>query len=173
MDETKMESAVTALADSMTEDADANAPQESDVTADQLMQERAPQKEQAQDQPEKEEGQSPEDARAAEIRSGMQELFDAGWPLETLQAFSKDENVLKAIAGGKSVAQAANAYAVRMMRAEQEEKPHAKTGVPSVRRASASDAKPVMSIDDMDDKQFEEFSRRARQAAMEGKKVRM
>ena len=47
MDETKMESAVTALADSMTEDADANAQQESDVTADQLMQEQAPQEEQA------------------------------------------------------------------------------------------------------------------------------
>ena len=173
MDETKMESAVTALADSMTEDTDANAPQESDVTADQLMQEQAPQEEQTQDQTEKEESQSPEDARAAEIRSGMQELFDAGWPLETLQAFSKDDAVLKAIANGKSVAQAANAYAIRLMNAGQEAKPHAKTGVPSVRKAASSDVKPTMSIDDMDDKQFDAFSRLARQAAMEGKKVRM
>ncbi|MGN0776024.1 MAG: hypothetical protein ACI4MM_05025 [Candidatus Ventricola sp.] len=172
MDETKMESEITALADSLTEDTDTDA-QESDVTSEQLMEEEAPHEEQAQDQPEKEVSQSPEDARAAEIRSGVQDLFDAGWPLETLQAFSKDEAVLNAIAGGKSVAQAANAYAMRMMSAGQEAKPHVKTGVPSVRKAASSDAKPTMSIADMDDKQFEAFSRRAQQAAMEGKKVRM
>lgn len=187
-----IESAATALANSMVVDENAAANAE-DVLAQQLMTEGegepegAPAGEQtregqqadepageAQTEGEDQQAQpTPEEARHAEIREGIRALIDASWTDEMLSGFAEDAQARADVAAGKSVAAAANAYAMRVLAAGGAQKAHGKSGVPSIRKAAASDAKPVKSIEDMSDAEFDAFSRKAKELANEGKKVRM
>ena len=195
-----IESAATALANSMVVDESAAANAE-DVLAQQLMTEpegsaQSNPQGNPEDNPEGEaaqEGQqadntageaqvegktqesqpTPEEARQTEIRDGIRALFDAGWTAELLGSFAEDEQARADVAAGKSVSAAANAYAMRVLVAGGAQKARSKSGVPSIRKAAASDAKPVKSIEDMSDAEFDAFSRKAKELANEGKKVRM
>jgi hypothetical protein len=112
----------------------------------------------------------PEEARKSSIQSGIQALFEDGWTAEELTAFSQDAQVRADIAAGKDVLRAANAYSRR-----QQVKPmaQAKRGVPTVTTAATAGVKDSNRIADMSDKEFDEFSRRATEAAMAGKKVKI
>lgn len=109
------------------------------------------------------------------IMEGIRTLHADGWTPEELTVFSQDENARADIAGGKTVMQAANAYMLRMMRAGAGQKgaPAAKASVPTFRQSAAGGAKQPMTIDDMTDEQFDAFSKRARELAQMGKRVKM
>ena len=65
----------------------------------------------------------------------------------------------------------ANAYLMRQMQAEKSA--GGKRGVGTIKSATTAGVNNGNRIEDMTDKQFEEFSRRAYEAAMSGKKVKM
>ena len=97
---------------------------------------------------EMEQEQPEEESREADeadeaIRAGLAELFEDGWTT------------------------AACAYLRRSMAA-----PH-RYGVPTARTTAAGSVKPDNRIEHMTDRQFDAFSRRARAAMMEGRKVRI
>lgn len=115
--------------------------------------------------------------RQTEIESGIRDLFEnAGWSIEMLQAFSEDAKARSDIAAGRSVAAAANAYAMRLLAGaagKAPEKSGGKRGVPGIHRPAASETRTELSIDDLTDEQFDAFSKRAQELMKEGKKVRM
>ena len=131
--------------------------------------EPAQQEEPAQESPAQQEP-TPEEARNAAIKSGIAALFEDGWTAEELTAFSQDAQVRADIAAGKDVLRAANAYSRRM---QVKTMAQAKRGVPTVTTAATAGVKDSSRIADMSDKDFEEFSRRATEAAMSGKKVKI
>ena len=121
---------------------------------------------------EEEETQNPEesretDERIAEIRAGLAELFEDGWTTAEMAAFTQDETVREEVAMGHSVARAACAYLRRGMAAPR------RYSVPTARTTAAGSIRPDNRIEHMTDRQFDAFSRRARAAMMEGKKVKM
>lgn len=126
----------------------------------------------AEEQPAEEEEQaSPEQAQENAIRSGISALFEDGWTADELTAFSKDAKARADIKAGKDFMRVANAYLMRQTRAE---KPAGgKRGVGTIKSATTAGVNNGNRIEDMTDKQFEEFSRLAYEAAMSGKKVKM
>ena len=126
----------------------------------------------AEEQPAEEEEQiSPEQAQRNAIQSGISALFEDGWTADELTAFSKDAKARADIKAGKDFMRVANAYLMRQMQAE---KPAGgKCGVGTIKSATTAGVNNSNRIEDMTDKQFEEFSRRAYEAAMSGKKVKM
>ena len=126
----------------------------------------------AEEQPAEEEEQiSPEQAQRNAIQSGISALFEDGWTADELTAFSKDAKARADIKAGKDFMRVANAYLMRQMQAE---KPAGgKRGVGTIKSATTAGVNNCNRIEDMTDKQFEEFSRRAYEAAMSGKKVKM
>lgn len=129
--------------------------------------EPAPQQEEpAQDEPE----QTPEQAQRAAIEKGLHVLFEDGWTEEDLTAFANDETVRADIKAGKDIMRAAAAYERRQRSAMKET---GKKSVPTVKTASpgrktGTDAERIKA---MSKKEFAEFSRRAEQAAKQGKRV--
>lgn len=156
-----------------------NPAQEAEVTADELLDQlnSEPVPEQPAEEPEQTEEQeeelSPEEARTAQITSGLQALIDAGWSKEELGAFVADAAVKQDIAGGKSVEQATIAYLHRAMRAQSATKPAAKKGVPTFRNAATAGAKEQNRIETMSDEEFARFSDRMYEEAMGGKRIRL
>ena len=125
----------------------------------------------AEEQPAEEEQASPEQAQRNAIQSGISALFEDGWTADELAAFSKDAKARADIKAGKDFMRVANAYLMRQMQAE---KPAGgKRGVGTIKSATTAGVNNGNRIEDMTDKQFEEFSRRAYEAAMSGKKVKM
>ena len=125
----------------------------------------------AEDQPAEEEQVSPEQAQRNAIQSGITALYEDGWTEDELTAFSKDAKARADIKAGKDFMRVANAYLMRQMQAE---KPAGgKRGVGTIKSATTAGVNNGNRIEDMTDKQFEEFSRRAYEAAMSGKKVKM
>ena len=117
-----------------------------------------------------EDGAQEESELVASVREGIAELFEDGWTAQELLAFSQDEGARRAIADGHSVARAACAY----LRAQAAHSVVArKRGVPTVRRASAGADGGESRIEHMTDEQFDAFSRRAKEAMMAGRKVRL
>ena len=110
--------------------------------------------------------QAEADERMSDIREGIGELFEDGWTAAELAALSQDETAREAIAAGKSVARAACAY----LRAKGAAK---KRGVPTARAIAAGEHEASGASERMTDEEFDAFSRKARLAMMEGKKVRM
>lgn len=187
-----IESTATALANSLV--VDETPASETDMLAEQLMTEPEPAAQgEAQPQTETQEAagaaettepegsagegaahqeETPEAARMTAIKDGIRALNSAGWGVETLTAFAADEQVRADIAAGKSVAEAANAYAARVM-AGGKAASKGKSGPPAIHRAAAAEAKPQLSIDDMTDEQFDAFSKKARELAQMGHRVRM
>lgn len=181
-----IESTAAALANSMV--ADETPASETDVLAEQLMTEPEPaaqeetQTEAEPTEPAEQEGgaeenaaqqeETPEAARTTAIKAGIRGLYAAGWAVEMLTAFANDEQARADIAAGKSVAEAANAYAARVMTGGKAAS-KGKSGPPAIHRAAAAEAKPQLSIDEMTDAQFDAFSKRARELAQMGHRVRM
>ena len=125
----------------------------------------------AEEQPAEEEQASPEPAQRNAIQSGITALYEEGWTEDELTAFSKDAKARADIKAGKDFMRVANAYLMRQMQAE---KPAGgKRGVGTIKSATTAGVNNGNRIEDMTDKQFEEFSRRAYEAAMSGKKVKM
>ena len=123
------------------------------------------------EQPAEEEQVSPEQAQRNAIQSGITALYEDGWTEDELTAFSKDAKARADIKAGKDFMRVAKAYLMRQMQAE---KPAGgKRGVGTIKSATTAGVNNGNRIEDMTDKQFEEFSRRAYEAAMSGKKVKM
>ena len=116
------------------------------------------------------EAQEAQELEAA-IREGIGMLFEDGWTGEELAALSQDEGVRAEIAQGRDLIRAAAAYLKRQM-AAMHQMPR-RRGVPVTRASAAGHVAQGDRIEEMSDAQFEEFSRRARAAAMMGKKVKM
>ena len=132
---------------------------ENEVTVDELEENLT--EEMEQEQPEE------ESREADEAMEGLAELFEDGWTTAEMAAFTQDEQVRGEIAMGHGVQRAACAYLRRSMAA-----PH-RYGVPTARTTAAGSVKPDNRIEHMTDRQFDAFSRRARAAMMEGRKVRI
>ena len=116
--------------------------------------------------------QSPEEARKAAISAGLTALAEEGVTSEELLAFSQDEGAKKDIKAGKDVIRAFMAYSRRKASAEKTETaPEAKKAVPTVRAQGTAETVERNTIKTMSKKEFAEFSQRAREAALEGKKV--
>ena len=107
----------------------------------------------------------------AEIREGIGMLFEDGWTGEELGRLSQDEGVRADIAQGKDLIRAAAAYLKRQLAAMQQIP--RRRGVPVTRASAAGHVAQGDRIEEMSDAQFDEFSRKARAAAMMGRKVRM
>lgn len=107
----------------------------------------------------------------AQIREGIGMLFEDGWTGEELTALSQDEGVRSDVAQGKDLIRAAAAYLRRQMQAMQQIP--RRRGVPVSRTSAAGRVAERDRIEEMSDAQFDEFSRRARAAAMMGRKVKM
>ena len=116
------------------------------------------------------EAQEAQELEAA-IREGIGMLFEDGWTGEELAALSQDEGVRAEIAQGRDLIRAAAAYLKRQLAAMQQAP--RKRGVPVTRASAAGHVAQGDRIEEMSDAQFDEFSRRARAAAMMGRKVRM
>ncbi|MBE5798986.1 MAG: hypothetical protein E7321_03435 [Clostridiales bacterium] len=116
------------------------------------------------------EAQEAQELEAA-IREGIGMLFEDGWTGEELMALSQDEGVRGDVAQGKDLIRAAAAYLRRKM-AMMTQAPR-RRGVPVTRASAAGQVAQTDQIDAMSDAQFDEFSKKARAAAMMGKKVRM
>ena len=107
----------------------------------------------------------------AQIREGIGMLFEDGWTGEELAALSQDEGVRADVAQGKDLIRAAAAYLRRQM-AAMAQVPR-RRGVPVARTSAAGNVAQRDRIEEMSDAQFDEFSKKARAAAMMGRKVRM
>ena len=109
------------------------------------------------------------DELIAEIRQGLGELFEDGWTTHELDAMTQDEGVRQEIANGHGVVRAACGYLKRMLAAAAARK----GPVPITRTTAAGAARPGSAIEQMSDREFAAFSKRAQEAMMMGKKVRM
>ena len=116
------------------------------------------------------EAQEAQEQEAA-IREGIGMLFEDGWTGEELTALSQDEGVRADVAQGKDLIRAAAAYLKRQLAAMQH-MPR-RRGVPVTRASAAGHAPQGDPIEAMSDAEFDAFSRRARAAAMMGRKVKM
>jgi len=106
----------------------------------------------------------------SDIREGIGMLFEDGWTGEELARLSQDDGVRADVAQGKDLIRAAAAYLRREM-AAMRQAPR-RRGVPVTRASAAGHVAQSDRIEEMSDAQFEEFSRKARSAAMRGRRVK-
>jgi hypothetical protein len=143
-----------------------------EMEADQLMEEEAHPTEPEEPEAEAETKEETTDDRKAQYTSALREMAQCGFTREELEGISRDEDVHKDLAAGKSLWAAAMAY--RSRNTAQEQKP-AKRAVPNVRRASAEKRLDEDNLSDkinrMSSKEFAEFAARAENAAMSGRRV--
>ena len=81
---------------------------------------------------------------------------------------TQDEGVKREIASGHGVVRAACGYLKRML-----ETAAARKGNVPIARTAAGAVRPGSAIEQMSDREFAAFSKRAQEAMMAGKKVRM
>lgn len=131
--------------------------------------------ENAEQEPEQQaEEPSAEEARKAEMSDGLHKLYDVGWTVEELEAFSQDAQAREDIQkNGKTILQAARAYERRLRTADKAEAKPAKRGVPTMRTASNSGASGHDQIAEMSDKEFDAFYKQAMSDSLAGKKRRL
>lgn len=116
--------------------------------------------------------QSPEEVRKAAIREGINSLKEEGVTSEELLAFSNDEAARKDVQAGKDVVRAFMAYTRRQASAVKGAPEAAqKKSVPTVKSQSTAEPAARGGIKGMSSKEFAELSKRAREAAMMGRKV--
>ena len=114
-----------------------------------------------------EEGGREAEELVAAIRQGLGELFEDGWTAGEMAAMTEDEGVRQEIADGHSVARAACGYLKRMLAMPR------KGTVPIARTTAAGTVHPGSRIEQMSDREFAAFSKRAQEAMMAGRKVRV
>lgn len=117
------------------------------------------------------EGEEQDAALAAVVRyrDALARLMDDGWTIDELKAMCADDGVRRALEQGETLGRAATAY---MRRGVQTRKP-AKRGVPTFRAAATEDMREDDPIARMTDAEFAAFSRRAKEAALAGKRIRL
>ena len=108
-------------------------------------------------------------AAVGRYREALARLMDDGWTMEELRAMCADDGVRRALEQGETLTRAATAY---MRRGAQARKP-AKRGVPTFRAAATEDTCEDDPIARMTDAEFAAFSRRAKEAALAGKRIRL
>ena len=111
------------------------------------------------------------DEMMEDIRAGLAALFEDGWTTGEMAALTQDEQVRRDIAEGHGVLRAACAYLRRNLSA-----PVAgmrRRGVPITRTTARGTVPQENRIEHMTDAQFDAFSRRAREAMVAGKRVRL
>lgn len=101
-------------------------------------------------------------------REAMERLMEDGWTMEELQALAADEDVLGALMQGETLGRAATAYLRRGA-----QRAGKKRGVPTFRAAATAEMNTGDPIAQMSDEEFAAFSRRAKEAALAGLKVRL
>lgn len=126
------------------------------------------QQEEEQHEEETEHALTPEEAHKKTITDGLQEMFEDGWSQDELLAFSKDKTVREQLAAGKNFMRVVAAYERRQRSAT---KPASKKSPPTIRTAATYGANEASEISKMTDAQFDELSRRAKAALLEGKLV--
>lgn len=124
-------------------------------------------------------GAQPEDGEAGErdaalaavgrYREALTRLMDDGWTMDELTAMCADDGVRRALEQGETLNRAATAY----MRRGAQARRTAKRGVPTFRAAATEDTREDDPIARMTDAEFAAFSRRAREAALAGKRIRL
>ena len=105
------------------------------------------------------------DELVAALRQGLED----GWTTGELDAMTQDEGVKREIASGHGVVRAACGYLKRML----ETAAARKGNVPIARTTAAGAVRPGSAIEQMSDREVAAFSKRAQEAMMAGKKVRM
>ena len=115
--------------------------------------------------------ESQDAARAAvgHYRDALARLLDDGWTMDELRTMCADDGVRRALEQGETLGRAATAY---MRRGPQVRKP-VKRGVPTFRTAATEDMREDDPIARMTDAEFAAFSRRAKEAALAGKRIRL
>ena len=115
--------------------------------------------------------ESQDAARAAvgRYRDALARLLDDGWTMDELRTMCADDGVRRALEQGETLGRAATAY---MRRGTQTRKP-VKRGVPTIRTAATEDMREDDPIARMTDAEFAAFSRRAKEAALAGKRIRL
>ena len=108
-------------------------------------------------------------AAVGRYREALARLMDDGWTMEELKAMCADDGVRWALEQGETLTRAATAY---MRRGAQARRP-AKRGVPTFRAAATEDTREDDPIARMTDAEFAAFSRRAKEAALAGKRSRL
>lgn len=107
-----------------------------------------------------------------EYKAGINSLIQDGWTREMLVAFTSDAGAKENLANGMTLRQAATAFMFGHGAAQTETQPTSKkTAVPTVRTATSSAPPNTDRFASMSDKEFDEFSKRARDAASSGKRV--
>ena len=105
----------------------------------------------------------------ADYRAALSRLMDDGWTMQELQEMIADGEVLRALGQGETLGRAATAY---MRRGGQTRRPP-KRGVPTFRAPATEDTRDDDPIARMTDAEFAAFSRRAKEAALAGKRIRL
>ena len=113
----------------------------------------------------------PESPNVEAYRQGVQSLIEDGWTREELAAFAADNTVREELAEGVSLRKAAKSFLVRANKANSEAAPR-RRAVPTSRNTAAGTGEQEDPIASMSDAEFEKFSKRARQAMLEGKRIR-
>ena len=115
------------------------------------------------------EGQDAARAAVGRYRDALARLLDDGWTMDELRTMCADDGVRRALEQGETLGRAATAY---MRRGTQARKP-VKRGVPTFRTAATEDMREDDPIARMTDAEFAAFSRRAKEAALAGKRIRL
>ena len=102
-------------------------------------------------------------------REALVRLMDDGWTMDELTAMCADDGVRRALEQGETLTRAATAF----MRRGAQARRTAKRGVPTFRSAATEDTREDDPIARMTDAEFAAFSRRAREAALAGKRIRL
>lgn len=124
------------------------------------------------EKPKEEPAKTPEQAHKDAVSEGLNSLMEEGVTSEELLAFSQDETARKDVQAGKDVVRAFMAYTRRQASAvKTQEASPAKGGIPTVTAQATAGINERRSVWDMSKKEFAEFSKKAREAAMMGKKV--
>lgn len=108
-------------------------------------------------------------AAVGRYRDALARLLDDGWTMDELRTMCADDGVRRALEQGETLGRAATAY---MRRGTQARKP-VKRGVPTFRTAATEDMREDDPIARMTDAEFAAFSRRAKEAALAGKRIRL
>ena len=108
-------------------------------------------------------------ATVGRYRDALARLLDDGWTMDELRTMCADDGVRRALEQGETLGRAATAY---MRRGTQARKP-VKRGVPTFRTAATEDMREDDPIARMTDAEFASFSRRAKEAALAGKRIRL
>lgn len=105
-------------------------------------------------------------------KRGIEQLIEDGWTREELTGLVSDEAVRADLAAGATLRKAAKAFLTRS-RQSTGQTAGRRTSVPTARNTAAGTEPESERIAQMSDAEFDRFSKRARQAMMEGKHIRL